>query len=264
MAAKSKKDEESFLGSVLRGLGDMSLNAATLGMAPLLRNAPKIKHTPRASSEALANTPKLQRDPNRDIMTTTTDGDAQGNVYFLPKEVDRLPDLVKGTTGPVTRAQVKEYMDNKELDAMPSRLAEIKAERAAKRKAAETPLATGTTASSSPTQGLFGNVNVRDIATAATAKPPSMGMGSIVDSISPTDIVKSDGMSPAASPAASSAPSRDFNALFKTATGTAFDPKSKLDRTRMAEIQSMMNSRADLADKSDNKVALAWYASKRK
>jgi hypothetical protein len=132
------------------------------------------------------------------------------------------------------------------------------------RKDTPAPTPSSTTASSSPSQGLFSNVNVRDIATAATAKPPSMGMGSIVDSISPTDIVKSDGMAPAASPAASNAPSRDFNALFKTATGTAFDPKSKLDRTRMAEIQSMMNSRADLADKSDNKAALAWYASKRK
>jgi hypothetical protein len=60
------------------------------------------------------------------------------------------------------------------------------------------------------------------------------------------------------------APSRDFNALFKTATGTDFDPKSRLDRARMAEIQSLVNSRSDLADKDDRKVALAWYASKRK
>jgi hypothetical protein len=60
------------------------------------------------------------------------------------------------------------------------------------------------------------------------------------------------------------APARDFEALFKKATGVSFDAKSKGDRATMAELQDMMSKRADLADKSDTKVALAWYASKKK
>jgi hypothetical protein len=60
------------------------------------------------------------------------------------------------------------------------------------------------------------------------------------------------------------APSRDFDSLFKKATGASFDAKSKADRARMAELKDLISSRADLADKSDTKVALAWYASKKK
>jgi hypothetical protein len=60
------------------------------------------------------------------------------------------------------------------------------------------------------------------------------------------------------------APDRDFEALFKKATGTSFNAKSKGDRAAMAELQDLMSKRADLADKSDTKVALAWYASKKK
>lgn len=68
----------------------------------------------------------------------------------------------------------------------------------------------------------------------------------------------------APSPKAAEAPSRDLDSLFKKATGTPFDPKSRVDRARMAELQDLLSSRADLADKSDTKVALAWYASKKK
>ena len=71
-------------------------------------------------------------------------------------------------------------------------------------------------------------------------------------------------MMKAPSPNAAEVPSRDFDALFKKATGTSFDPKSRVDRARMAELQGLISSRADLADKSDTKVALAWYASKKK
>lgn len=55
-----------------------------------------------------------------------------------------------------------------------------------------------------------------------------------------------------------------IQSLFKKATGTSFNPKSKADRAALTEIEALMSARPDLADASDTKVALAWYKSKKK
>jgi hypothetical protein len=68
---------------------------------------------------------------------------------------------------------------------------------------------------------------------------------------------------PAAQPAATALTADRMNAIFQTATGAAFDPKSRLDRQRLAELQSVLDSQPDLADKSPTKIALAWYRSKK-
>ena len=54
-----------------------------------------------------------------------------------------------------------------------------------------------------------------------------------------------------------------LNALFKKATGSPYDPKSKVDRQRATEIERLIASRPELANASDTKIALAWYKSKR-
>jgi hypothetical protein len=95
---------------------------------------------------------------------------------------------------------------------------------------------------------LMPNINVRDIATRATT-PQYKDTASMASSPVPENM---------------RTPDRDFDALFKKATGTSFNSKNATDRARMAELQSLLSSRADLADKSDTKVALAWYANKRK
>jgi hypothetical protein len=64
---------------------------------------------------------------------------------------------------------------------------------------------------------------------------------------------------PAATPAAPAAPSRDIDSLFLKATGTKFDPKSRLDIARKAELEDLMKSKPELAGKSDTQVALQWY-----
>jgi hypothetical protein len=64
-------------------------------------------------------------------------------------------------------------------------------------------------------------------------------------------------------PAATALTADRMNAIFQTATGTPFDPKSRLDRQRLAELQSVLDSQPDLADKSPTKIALAWYRSKK-
>jgi hypothetical protein len=55
-----------------------------------------------------------------------------------------------------------------------------------------------------------------------------------------------------------------IQSLFKKATGTSFDPKSRADIARKAELAALISGRPDLADASDTKIALAWYKSKKK
>ena len=55
-----------------------------------------------------------------------------------------------------------------------------------------------------------------------------------------------------------------LNALFKTATGSSYDPNSRVDRQRATELERLIASRPELSDASDTKIALAWYKSKRK
>lgn len=55
-----------------------------------------------------------------------------------------------------------------------------------------------------------------------------------------------------------------IQSLFKKATGTSFDPKSRKDRAALAELEAVVASRPDLADANDTKIALAWYKSKKK
>jgi hypothetical protein len=54
-------------------------------------------------------------------------------------------------------------------------------------------------------------------------------------------------------------PVEEVNDLFKTATGTPFDPKSALDRKRMAQLNDFLASRKDLDGVSNTKKSLAWY-----
>jgi hypothetical protein len=50
-----------------------------------------------------------------------------------------------------------------------------------------------------------------------------------------------------------------MSALFRKTTGTAFDPKSRVDTARMADLTSFIEKDPDLLDKSDTKIALDYY-----
>jgi len=282
MAAK-KKNEEGFLESTLRRLGEASVNVASAGTVPMLKAASQAVNraksvTPRASKEALDSTPKLQKDPNTNIRSTTTIQDAQGNSYFAPAGVEELPSVVQGSE-PVTRKQVEEYMENRALDATPSRLTEIKARREAEKEAARMGEMQQANRRMADDSNKSMNAAAAERSASATeSKPTKMvnPLDKVQESLKGpntifgqpnTKFASYDSLSDMAkAPVSESmkAPDRDFDALFKKATGTSFDPKSKRDRSAMAEIQSLLSSRADLADKSDTKVALAWYANKRK
>jgi hypothetical protein len=119
----------------------LAYNPALMGL-PMAEEAMYRLQNSRPSDEALRNTPKLQADPNRDILTTTTVQDAAGNSYFLPEGADTLPPIA-GRQTDVTRQDVAYDMTQRELDAMPSRLAEIKAAKAAAKAAAAAPAAEG-------------------------------------------------------------------------------------------------------------------------
>lgn len=74
---------------------------------------------------------------------------------------------------------------------------------------------------------------------------------------------REEGMKPAAKEEAPmrAIPVQEADDLFMTATGTPFDPKSALDRKRMASITSFLQSRPELADMSNTKKSLAYYTS---
>jgi len=55
-----------------------------------------------------------------------------------------------------------------------------------------------------------------------------------------------------------------LNALFKKATGSSYDPNSRVDRQRATDLERLIASQPELADASDTKIALAWYKSLRK
>lgn len=255
MAAKVKKDEKSFLDAVLGALGDASLAAATMGTGPMLKRAinKTSSASPRVSPETLRKTPKLGKDPNTDVMTTTTFQDAQGNSYFIPKDEDTVPDLVGGTSPPVTRSDVREYTVNRELDAMPSRLPQIKAARAAAAAAAAE-------RSKAPEKKATKMVNPLDKVQAELKMEPTI----FPKSGSLSDMARAPIPEIMKAPAPATLSGDRIQSLFKKATGTSFDPKSQKDKAARAELEALISGRPDLADASDNKIALAWYKSKKK
>jgi hypothetical protein len=48
-------------------------------------------------------------------------------------------------------------------------------------------------------------------------------------------------------------------ALFRKTTGTAFDPKSRVDKARMADLTSFIEQDPERLNKSDTKIALDYY-----
>jgi hypothetical protein len=48
-------------------------------------------------------------------------------------------------------------------------------------------------------------------------------------------------------------------ALFKVANGGDFDPNSRMDRQKMAQLQMLIDKDPELAKKSDTKIAMQWY-----
>jgi hypothetical protein len=48
-------------------------------------------------------------------------------------------------------------------------------------------------------------------------------------------------------------------ALFRKTTGTAFDPKSRVDKARMADLTSFIEQDPERLNKSDTKIALDFY-----
>lgn len=58
---------------------------------------------------------------------------------------------------------------------------------------------------------------------------------------------------------APAATERDINAFFETATGTPFNPKSRVDIARKAELEDFLKSKPELAGKSNVQASLQWY-----
>jgi hypothetical protein len=81
---------------------------------------------------------------------------------------------------------------------------------------------------------------------------------------SPLDRQMTAPVAPAAAPApapaaAPAATERDINAFFETATGTPFNPKSRVDIARKAELEDFLKSKPELAGKSNVQASLQWY-----
>jgi hypothetical protein len=50
-----------------------------------------------------------------------------------------------------------------------------------------------------------------------------------------------------------------MSSLFKTSTGTPFNPQSRVDKARMAQLRSFVESNPDVLNKSDVGASLAFY-----
>jgi hypothetical protein len=50
-----------------------------------------------------------------------------------------------------------------------------------------------------------------------------------------------------------------MSALFRKTTGTAFDPKSRMDIGKMNQLREFVSGNPDLLNKSDTKIALDYY-----
>jgi hypothetical protein len=65
---------------------------------------------------------------------------------------------------------------------------------------------------------------------------------------------------PKAAPAAAPEISEDrMSALFRKTMGTSFDPKSKMDASKMSQLREFVSGNRDLLNKSDTKIALDYY-----
>lgn len=133
----------------------------------------------------------------------------------------------------------------------------------------------GSTTKSQPTEEQPKAVTTKTVETMPKIDGPmrsiSSGNTSIFDTMPKAEIGKDRAIGEFSSGAsamkeqAPAAMSEDrIQSLYKKATGTSFNPKSRADRAALAEIQAVMNARPDLADASDTKIALAWYKSKKK
>lgn len=59
--------------------------------------------------------------------------------------------------------------------------------------------------------------------------------------------------------AAMELPEDRMSALFRKTMGTSFDPKSKMDASKMNQLREFVGSNPDLLNKSDTKIALDYY-----
>ena len=50
-----------------------------------------------------------------------------------------------------------------------------------------------------------------------------------------------------------------LSSLFKTSTGTPFNPQSRVDKARMGQLRSFVESNPDVLKKSDVGASLAFY-----
>ena len=94
------------------------------------------------------------------------------------------------------------------------------------------------------------------------AATPAAASPKLLDTSTPEKQAEMERFIREAPPAASApvaGPERDMDALFTKATGTSFEPKSRVDVARKAELEDFLKSNPDLAGKSDTQVALQWY-----
>jgi len=253
-----------------------------------VESAKKILVTPRV-------TPALQRDGDGDPMTSTTYGDYQGGngsvIKFIPKDFDKIYYSNSGRSDiESSRKESKDYDDNRALDNMPSRLPEIKAKReSVARNAQQFAGEMGNRNTQMDMSGVEKGMaqskserNAPQFASDMDNRSTQMDMSGVEKGMAQsksernaqqfasdmgnrsTQMDMSGVEKGMAQSKADSAYSARATAVFKKATGTAFDPKSKVDRARLKELEDVIRSNPKLADASDNKISMAWYARTKK
>lgn len=102
-------------------------------------------------------------------------------------------------------------------------------------------------------EGLKPTGNALSVEPVEDAKAPTKPMGNVS-----TDLLSGDDIARRAD-----VPEDTLAALFKKTHGGPFDPKSKMDKAKMATITSMIEENRDLLDLSPTQFALKVYARKK-
>ncbi len=72
-------------------------------------------------------------------------------------------------------------------------------------------------------------------------------------------MIQAEPAAPAEAPMQNEAPDGRLMRLFQSVSGAEFDPNSEADMARMSQLRMFLEENPDMADMSDNKIALAFY-----
>jgi hypothetical protein len=275
MAAFDKRiSEGGFDPQNMRGVGNEKRVADVAKMAKSVsgKQRPKLRQTgmgsfdPETGARASADQLKTVKEfEDYDAMREQLAGYITGNMYQGNKKPDMeqarkiVDDFARAqreqqyatpaaTTGQANSEQVRSPMERQMGVSIPTPVP-------ATATATATTPANQSTEAPSPSYGRSDEaIAEMEAARNQPTSAPSPSYGRSDEAIAEMEAARNQ--APKAAPVIDEA---RMAALFRKTTGTAFDPKSRVDTARMADLTSFIEKDPDLLNKSDTKIALDYY-----